>query len=336
MIERLLASAEPHLGSRPVLVRVDERRHSRILHVGVETGGTLRRLVIKQVRTEGNDDAARERAVGRVEAEYAALRRIDGGFDPGERFIRVRPVACLPEHAALVMEEAPGEPFNRLIGRLGRGWPRSGSRARLEELCRLAGDWLGRFQAFTTAAEDPTPHLAALRSEVSGSLRSLVARRRVGIPESLAGALESFVDRAAGGAPPAAVAVAGMTGEFCPANILVDGPRLAVLDFGLYGPGLALNDLVLFHHHLESLRYDPLTRRATMRRLQAAFLQGYGRPELQTEPLFDAFRVKFKLSRMDATSGRKWPGLDPARRLFYRRVWRLQQRELAAILTAHG
>ena len=130
-------------------------------------------------------------------------------------------------------------------------------------------------------------------------------------------------------------AITGMTGEFCPANVLVDGERLSVLDFGMSTLGVSLSDPAQFYNHLEMLRHKPIYRPMLVRELQRGFLDGYGRPDLETDSLFALYRIRFKLSRMEATSGRKWPSFGPVRRAFYRRVWRLQKREICHLLKNH-
>ena len=96
------------------------------------------------------------------------------------------------------------------------------------------------------------------------------------------------------------------------------------------------SDPAMFYQHLHVMRLKPHFRPATVRALKRAFLEGYERPDLHEHPLFHAYRIKYRLSRMDAESGRKWGAFDPARKLFYRRSWRLERRELTAFVRRYG
>lgn len=334
-MEELLHSVERLLDSDLTLFREERRRHSRILRVGVARSQGHQRLVIKQVIPDQTDPDAREAAAQRVRTEYAVMKRLYEGLETNGRFALVRPVACAPEHLALVMDEVSGTSLDVLIQRNGKGWPAARSRQLLHDACVLAGEWLRTFQTFTSQQGDPGPYLAALASEIRTYVDCLARRPLVRFSGELGAAVAGFVDRALRATSPGKAAVTGATGEFCPANTLVEGERLTVLDFGMYGLNTSLSDPAQFYQHLEMLRHKPLYRPQLVRELQRGFLEGYRQPALDGDPLFSLYRIKYKLSRMEATSGRKWPGIGPARRSFYRWVWRLQMREISQLLAAH-
>ncbi len=80
----------------------------------------------------------------------------------------------------------------------------------------------------------------------------------------------------------------------------------------MYASGLSTSDPAMFYQHLSTLAFRPWFRPRSVRAFQRAFLQGYGRPEWVGDPLFALCRLRFKLSRMDAESGRKWPQFSVA------------------------
>lgn len=312
---------------RPVrLVQEEPRRHSTVYRV--ETGG--QRLFVKQVRENGGT----ETAAARVRREYEVLELLWRAMPREERFGRVRPVACLPEHRLIVMEEVRGQTLNQVLRAHGRGWPSRRSLGILTGYMELLGRWVRAFQDVTRRPEDPAPYLDRLRSDVDDLTRVLEARPRVRFTGSLAEAVRARARAVAGRPLPAGVEVTGVSGELSPENMLVRDGRLTVVDFGMYAAGLSTSDPAMLYQHLSTLAYRPWFRPRSVRALQRAFLEGYGRPDWLADPLFALCRLRFKLSRMEAESGRKWPQFGVAQRLFYRRAWRLERREIAALVSA--
>lgn len=314
------------LGQPVRLVREEPRHHSTVYRV--EAGG--RRLFVKQVREDGE----RADAVARVRREHEVLEFLWQAMPREERFGRVRPVACLPEHRLIVMEEVRGQTLNQALRAHGRGWPSRRSLGVVTGYAELVGRWLRAFQEVTRRPDDPAPYVKRLSSEVEELTRLLEARQRTGFSGRLGEAVRAHARAVAGRPLPRGVEVTGVSGELSPENMLVEDGRLTVVDFGMYALGLSSNDPAMFYQHLFTLAYRPWFRPRSVRALQEAFLEGYGHREWSSDPLFALCRLRFKLSRLEAESGRKWPQFSVAQRLFYRRAWRLERREIAALVSA--
>lgn len=332
MTDEILAALKRELGFDLRVVREDRRRHSRILRVSAETPGGTLRLIAKQVEPDGEDVDSHRPAAVRVATEFNVLRLVHERFPSNGRFGTIRPVASFPELRTVVMEEAPGSSLNVAFRRFGRGWSARRSRERLMDACHRVGEWLAQFQDLTRSPDAVAPHLERVRSEILDLLSRLVARAIVRFPEELAVRIPRFVDRALEHAEPGSIAVTGATGEISPENMLLDGTRLIILDFGMYGPDTALSDPAMFYYHLARLGHNPIYRPSLTSRLQTSFLEGYGRAGLDRDAVFRVYLLKFKLSRMDAESGRKWESFDAARKLFYRRVWHLEKKDLDRVV----
>jgi serine/threonine protein kinase len=329
-MDPLLVSIRDALGEVRVVAE-QPRRHSRVLRLAAARDGG--RLFVKQVKLEGRGPGEGERLALRVRREYEILRRVHDGMPRDPRLGCVRPVACFPEHLALVMEEAPGHTLNAEFRRHGRPWNPSARRATLAEHARRVGLWVQRFQELTASPEDPAPRLAELRSEIHDFLRTLEARDRIVFPAELARGIREFVDGSLAAARGASIRVAGATGEISPENMLIHDGRVTFVDFGMYSLRPVHSDPAMFYQHLHTMRLKPLYHPALVRALKDAFLAGYGRPDLARDRLFQCYRIKYRLSRMEAESGRKWGAFDPARKLFYRGSWRLERRELSRLVS---
>lgn len=103
---------------------------------------------------------------------------------------------------------------------------------------------------------------------------------------------------------PGSVAV-GRHGDFWPGNVLVDGGRVSVVDFEGFGRGLAGEDAAYFLLQAEFFFDYPLLR-GRFAPLREAFLEGYGRRDLQQDPGWLGFRAAAALQVLGRTpSGRR-------------------------------
>jgi len=334
-MKELLESVQGLLGSSLTLLGEEHWSHSRILRVSISNNHGHQRYVIKQILPDQNDPAARDAAIHRLHAEYTIMKKVYEGLETDSRFLLVRPVGYVPEYLALVMEESPGSSLSGHIQRKGKGWPTSSVRQSLRGNCNLAGEWLRRFQALTSQQGKTRPFFQVLRSDIGNIIECLTERPRVRFSRELGAEVLAYMNQILGGAAHDKAAVTGKTGEFSPGNMLVDGERLTVLDFGMYTLGASMSDAAQFYNHLEMFRHKPIYRPSLVRELQRGFLDGYGQPELERDQLFSLYLIRFKLSRMEATSGRKWSSFGPARRAFCHQIWRLQRREIRQLLMDH-
>ena len=331
-MDPLLATIREDLGSEVELLSEHPRRHSRVLRVAA--GGE--RLFVKQVKLKGKDAAARERTASRVQNEFDIMQRIHDSMRMDEGLFCIRPVACYPEQLALAMEEARGHTLNAELRRHARWWPGKRKLARLHETLRRVGLWMRRFQELTREGEAPPQMLETLRLEIAGFLSTLVDRPRAAFSRELAESIREYVARAIDGAGDEPLAATGATGEISPENMLIDEGRVTYVDFGMYSLRTAFSDPAMMFQHLARLQLQPTFRPRTIGALKEAFLEGYGHPDLHLHPLFRAYRIKYRLSRIDAESGRKWEGYDPARKLYFRRSWRRSRQHLALLTQADG
>lgn len=229
---------EPTVHLRPL----SARRRSRLYAVSLGDPEAPPQLVAK-VRNEHTAVAGGAGAPGRptlaaaaadeaelTAAEYAALHHLETVFPEGDaRFGTIRALAHLPDHHAIIMDWAPGQPMRELLTRWSRLPP---GRRRVdpapEPVFRAVGAWLRAFHDATPTARRPArqatsgdvvAHFAALEEFLGRRLG-----RRCG---DLAGAGSALAAELLPGDLPLAVG----HGDFAPRNVMVDGGgRIVVLD----------------------------------------------------------------------------------------------------------
>ena len=241
----------------------------------------------------------------------------------------MKPIACFPADLILIMEECPGEPFMRLMSAGARFWPAVERRKALARYCYLSGKWLKIFQESTIKGDarlDPEE----LVQYIDVRLQKLVARSAIPFSEKLRSRILTFLEAKGPGAA-AELAIAGVTGDFVPANVLVDRDRVAVLDFGMFNYGSTFQDLAQYYQHIDFFRQKPVYSPAIISDLQETFLRGYDSNFDSNKVLFDVFRIRAIVNRLSATTVRKWANLPLHVRLFNRWAFRLQLDELGRL-----
>lgn len=291
-----LASGAGIQGLR-ILGRI-ERPGSQVWRGRGEIQGRPRDLVVKVLRSLRPEDEAACPRRERVGREFEALRTLHRALAPWPDLSVPEPVACLPEHLALVLEARRGETLSSLILRRARSFSRRSDWEDITRGFRAAGNWLARVQDLSRERRDClNPDDLAAYNEVRlrrlaamGCLSRALAARVREETERLCRAIREGHERA----------VTLAHGDFCPGNILLDGGTVVVLDFTMVGRGSVLEDLTYCYEHIErflSRSVDrPLFRRPVIRRLQNALLEGY-RPGMDiASPLFRLNQMRHHLN----------------------------------------
>lgn len=260
----------------------------------------LRRLFLKVHRDRpGSTRPARRRAVH----EHAVLSHLRTTF-AGHRDLVV-PAALGCSGDAVLMIRCPGRPLIDLLreGRYGPGAAADRADAALEG----AGRWLAKLHAAPPLQQSRAVSLEGLVEGLRADLEKIerAESRAPGSLGALADALASAatIDDAEHLARPVTC-----HGDYWSGNILVEGDRIAVIDFEGARPGVGAYDLAYFLLHLEELRTTPGRQRAWRRR----FLRGYGLPV--AVPVLRLARAAVAARLWASASSRGAPGI-PLRRL---------------------
>jgi hypothetical protein len=331
-IYQLRKNAHKYFGACKVLsidpVSLMQGRHSQILKARVTFKAGSLSICMKRMKSSGNAIEHRRRLERRIENEFAAATMIYESFKHcSQDYNCVKPIACFPADLILVMEECAGEPLMRLISTRAKFWPRLKIRKALGGYCYLSGKWLKIFQQLTIK-DDARLDPGDLAQYIDVRLQKLVARSAIPFSETLRSRILTFLEAKAPQLAATDLVIAGVTGDFVPANVLVERERVAVLDFGMFNYGSIFQDLAQYYQHIDFFRQKLIYSPAMISELQEAFLRGYDPNFDSSKALFSVFRVRAVVNRLSATTVRKWATLPLHVRLFNRWAFRLQLDEL--------
>lgn len=244
----------------------------------------------------------------------------------------VRPVACYPDHLAIVTEEAPGETLLVHLERRARWWPGLSTRSRLIQDFERIGAWLRSFQSAIPV--DRVEDLLETRQYIDVRLKRLVDSPRAGFSEGDRLAVLRAVDLCAGAVTQQDRRSVAAHADFALGNILIDASCVTVLDFAMGANGLRLHDLAHLYMQLDLLTMKPSFRRQTVSALQRALLAGYQEPDVSASPLFRMLLVQHRACHYLGLVERPGAGLEALYNARIARAHLAQLRLFAASPTA--
>jgi tRNA A-37 threonylcarbamoyl transferase component Bud32 len=314
VIADLSAGATDYFGAAGAVlepVRRVDGPFSSVLRVRVTAAGTASYAFIKVLkpRNESADELAR---IGRfLDREYRSTLSFHRSVAQDTEIGALRPIACLPQHRAMVTEEVPGEPLSDVLERAAEPSPA------LLAVARRVGRWVRAYQQ--SVATDAVVEFAERRSYLDDRLRALAgpilsAEERVSM-------LETF-DTIVGEIGSATVPAVAIHADLTPANIIVgtDG-RVTVLDFTMAKTGPSTHDLSHVYFHL-GLRAARRRARAGMyAAVQDAMLGGYDPRLSAADPLFRLILWQHAVCHVAMLAERRIPVGGAAYRWFIRRRW---------------
>jgi hypothetical protein len=304
------------------VARVESRANSVTARIVHQAAGVSRTYFVKMLYPDLADGRSnrsdREYKEGQIQDEFTVLERLWNQFSSEAALGVVRPVACFPEELAIVTEEAAGTSLSAYMegAKIHAGRRRL---ARLLDLCERCGTWLRLFQAFTRDGQEREYDFGEIVDYCDVRLARLSSARPREVTEALRSGVRGCLERTIAEARRGVLDVAARHNDFGPQNIIVDGDRIVVLDFGGFNHGPACSDYVRFWSQLELMASSPLVTRATVRELQAAFARGYGDRLDERDPLFSLFRIAFVLDKMDDV-WLGWSSFPWYRKISYRRL----------------
>jgi Ser/Thr protein kinase RdoA (MazF antagonist) len=136
--------------------------------------------------------------------------------------------------------------------------------------------------------------LEDLRDYLDHRLKAIVAARASGFSESDRHRVLRHFDGVAATVPDRDLRETVIHADFCPANVLVDGHNVAVIDFDRAAAGCQYLDVARMFTQLEFLQAKPKFRPEVIKTLQSALLHGFN-------PGLDPSRALFQLMVLQHT-----------------------------------
>jgi hypothetical protein len=232
-----------------------------------------------KIRKEGEKELASTEALElqrKIRASYENSTHLHQHFTQFSGFSSVKPVACFPEWLALVTEGSPGENVWSLLRAKAKFYPSLATLKKLEHICWACGQWLALFQRMTRAPEQDPFEFHAIITKLETYLADLAYEPPLAVPKEFRQRILTHCQRLAQSIPDQDRSVVGIHGDFAPVNILTDHSAITVIDIGAPKFGIVYWDASYFYYHLETLLELPIYRPTTVRKLQQAFLQGFG------------------------------------------------------------
>jgi hypothetical protein len=249
---------------------------------------------VKRVKSSGIGAA---QASSRVLVEFEILNRLFAHFEASPNWGVPRAVTAFPEEQVLVTEEVPGIPLMRLIG-VSAKWMWLGRRLALpEKYCALSATWLRAFHTFTLQGRGPFNFLGLVRY-CADRLDTLSGCAASGVDVAFKEGFLDFLEQRHAAIRDLEDKIVGRHNDYSPHNILVEGDRISVIDFGFYDHDSYLYDLCKFWFQLECMRSSPLYSSGAIDRLQRSFLEGYGSGTDPSDPAFEMVASRYFVTHM--------------------------------------
>ena len=245
---------------------------------------------------EGDWGCGRKVIEARTAREAEVADRLAMSRELRGRLGTVRIVSADPDRATLTTEAVPGKPLQeRLAGNLRRN-------TECLRAVYLAGKWLRVFQKLpilpgdeTRIGEHDPEDLVAYCDVRLKKVRSLGYKW---LTEDIRGRVLETVGQLVAGSPQGDQRRVWCHHDYAPGNVLWDGTTLTGIDFAMAGLDVPLVDATYFIHRLEMLPIYRPWKRWPIAAWKRAFLRGYGRPDAEASPMYEALMIRHLLCRL--------------------------------------
>jgi hypothetical protein len=305
VLQHLAGDVSAHFGIARLQLRpihYEDRPFTHLLRVAVhhersrQPHATVFVKVVKPRQIEGGADALRERLIRDFEATRRVHQSLSGHADLGV----VPPIACYPDHLAIVTEGVTGPTLLAHLQKEASWFPGRARRSALEDRLSLVGRWLRVFQSSGPAAGAVT--IESIRSYIDVRLERLVRHRAAGFAESDRNRVLEHVELLGKQVPAEDLQAVCIHADLALGNVLVSGSRIVVLDFEMANSGTSLHDLTRVFLQLELLAVKPQVRETVVATLQRALLDGFDPAVTPDRALFRLLMLLHRINNVGTLS----------------------------------
>lgn len=315
VIAALARNAAVHFGADSVEIEPVRRidgPYSSVLNVRVSRGTSHSGAYIKVYKPRSRSEADLARADRFLQREFRATSALHAALATQPELGALRPIACLPEHRAIVTAEVIGRPFGDLLHEA------SAPTEQLLLVARRVGRWVRAYQQIAPA--NGCVELSERRAYIDERLHFLEGKVLDG-----AGRREvlASVDALSAAIGTTSVPAVGIHADLTPTNVLVgDDGRVTVLDFSMAKAGSIYHDLSHMYFHIGLFAQRRRGNAAVGRDVQRALLEGYDTSLCVRDPLFGLMVWQHAVCHLAMLAERRIPLGGAAYRWLLRRRWR--------------
>jgi hypothetical protein len=300
VLDRLRSEAAVHFGAPDVHLSpagFEERIFSYVLRVAVRSAGeeeATSHVYIKVFKNRALPGVEQMRE--RVVRDFETTRRVHEAMTASDDLGAVRPVACYPEHLAMVTEEMQGLTVGALLDARSRWFPGTEVLRDLEKTMATIGRWVRVFQ--TIDRRNGRISLDELRSYIDFRLERLVREPSARFAEADRARVLSHIDALVSLVTPADLADVLVHADLAPGNVLVAGRRVVVLDFAMTHRGSLMQDISRLYVQMDLMCAKPQFRRQVIHALQNALLRGFDPGLTDEHPLFRLMLLRHHVNHL--------------------------------------
>jgi len=275
-------------------------------------------------------DQSHETVPLRVAREATVIARLGGVGGLRGRLGVPRLVDHVPALGTVATEAVSGTTLDKVLARNG-------------EDCRravfLAGKWIQRLQSLRIELADYASYTEIDPDDLimycDIRLRALSERGLRWVTRRRTAAILNTVDSLLRASSATSRSRSWCHCDYSPGNIIWDGFKLTPIDFGNARIDLELLDVATFVHRLEMIALVRPWRFWPVRKWADAFVRGYGRPNVSSDPVFQAIAIRLLLCRLLTNVRRVAQNRRQAGHDFWMRAC-LKRRLIKAVRSVYG
>ena len=236
--------------------------------------------------------------------EFDTLNFWYSKFKNSEQYSVVRPVFVIPDSFIIVTEEVKGIPLSNLIHKKINFFSSSKNIEILKSHLFNIGGWLKFFHSLDSSMQG-TFSIDQFIEYVDFRLKILTEEKARKFPLKYRDKILDFIEKNRPQIGDEELKIALSHGDFNLGNIIVDGNKVTVLDFGKVVPNSFLLDLARSYHQLYLLTLKPSYPYKYIVPLQKSLIKGFGLPEGDQLMMFKFLQIRHTLTHL-VTITRFW------------------------------
>ena len=238
---------------------------------------------------------------GLIQRDYDTFAFWTEKFTDLPNFNVVEPLWVLPEEHLLATREARGQTLFDLMLKNAAYFPGKAKTSLMEQHFEDVGTWLQHYQKLGGTG-DELFDVGQLVEYVVERLNRLTSSRETLFPMTYCHKIEAFMERVRNQIPEEQLRTCRTHNDFNLSNIMVDGDRVSVLDFGASKVDSIYLDLSRFYHQLYLWSFKPNYRIRNIDKFQKSFLRGFGITNVRDLLLFRFFLIRHTLTHLITTT----------------------------------